>query len=516
MSYLGQIGLEVNNRLLMILRLVGMKQRKPSRRLLSHSTIFVVLMSTLFIGVFIGSYMDFRLAYLALLVCIVALVCWPWLKRSDASDALEPRRFFPLVFGFYSLPALLAIYINETALDIGFDPVYMSIFGVLLDTVTFAAALLCLMGLVGFYIGYSLPFGTNLALKLKIPARSINPVKLAFFSVFVLVVVSIMAIQHSNYYGGVGSYIISGYARLRSIAGIPTFLSASVSMMAAALILIYFSARLLKNRIALLLALILVSSYAAVLIAAGNRRVLFILAFTLVAFEYYRRPRRPSPLIAILILLLVSGGLSVIGLLRSNSIDAYPQAAKELLPRFLSIALTSPFTSGEGQTPFLAYTTMLRAVPERIPYRFGSSYMQWIPTLVPRALWPNKPIGLTQQYMSMFHPYSSQGFAYFFLAESVLNFGFMGPVAIMLAIGIGLRTLYEVLSLNASKSTVILFYALFIAYIPSLVRSDSTIFAELLREYVFPILIALFLSSERLLPEPSRKRDRTKREMANS
>lgn len=82
---------------------------------------------------------------------------------------------------------------------------------------------------------------------------------------------------------------------------------------------------------------------------------------------------------------------------------------------------------------------MIRSVPNEEPFRWGSTYVTEFAVLVPRVLWPNRPLSLSEWYAARFYPEVwSEGGAFSFspVAEAYLNFGFAGVICVFGFMGI--------------------------------------------------------------------------------
>ncbi|HEU4880560.1 MAG TPA: O-antigen polymerase, partial [Gemmatimonadaceae bacterium] len=81
---------------------------------------------------------------------------------------------------------------------------------------------------------------------------------------------------------------------------------------------------------------------------------------------------------------------------------------------------------------------MMQSVPNEEPYRWGSTYVTEFAVLVPRVLWPDRPLSLSEWYAARFYPEVwSEGGAFSFspVAEAYLNFGLAGVICVFGLIG---------------------------------------------------------------------------------
>jgi hypothetical protein len=68
---------------------------------------------------------------------------------------------------------------------------------------------------------------------------------------------------------------------------------------------------------------------------------------------------------------------------------------------------------------------------DKIEFQFGATYVTGLTAVVPRVIWPDRPVDLSERFIrdrmqSSWRP--GMGLAYSLLAEAYLNFGWLGPV----------------------------------------------------------------------------------------
>lgn len=120
---------------------------------------------------------------------------------------------------------------------------------------------------------------------------------------------------------------------------------------------------------------------------------------------------------------------------------------------------------------------VIEVTPNKVPYQHGSLYSYIAVTFVPRFLWPNKPsvndanhwyqveYGLTPRKQL-----SSVSISVGTAAESYINFGWFGPVLIMIPLGVFLGS-FERIFLQADSG--LLFSSLGAVLIPQLLGIES-------------------------------------------
>jgi hypothetical protein len=122
-------------------------------------------------------------------------------------------------------------------------------------------------------------------------------------------------------------------------------------------------------------------------------------------------------------------------------------------------------------------THVIEFTPSKVPYQYGSLYSYIAVTFIPRYFWPDKPsvndanrwyqvrYGLTYT-----ENLSTVSIAVGTVAESFINFGWMGPVLVILPLGIFLGT-FERIFLHADSG--VLFSCLGAVLIPQLLAIES-------------------------------------------
>ena len=120
---------------------------------------------------------------------------------------------------------------------------------------------------------------------------------------------------------------------------------------------------------------------------------------------------------------------------------------------------------------------VIEFTPSRVPFQYGSLYSYMGVTFIPRYFWPNKPsvndanrwyqvqYGLTDQ-----QNLSTVSIAVGTVAESYINFGWLGPVLVIFPLGIFLGT-FERIFLHADSGVV--FSCLGAVLIPQLLAIES-------------------------------------------
>lgn len=156
-----------------------------------------------------------------------------------------------------------------------------------------------------------------------------------------------------------------------------------------------------------------------------------------------------------------------------------------------------------GSRHFLDLTKtahVLAAVPGEMDYQYGRTLLTWLVAPVPRAVWPDKPAVNVGQELgpALFETNARTGVPPGMVGELYLNFGLLGVLVGLLAVGLLLRSLYATLEPHLATPGVALVYALLVTRLAfgMLANSASGDITRLLKELV-PVLPALLLIGRR-------------------
>lgn len=141
---------------------------------------------------------------------------------------------------------------------------------------------------------------------------------------------------------------------------------------------------------------------------------------------------------------------------------------------------------------------VIEFTPSRVPYQYGSLYSYMWVTFIPRYFWPDKPSvnDANRWYQVRYGLTDSQNLSVVSIAvgtvaESYINFGWLGPVLVILPLGIFLGT-FERIFLHADSG--VLFSCLGAVLIPQLLTIESQMaqyLAGLLQQIGLVLLVLL-------------------------
>ena len=140
---------------------------------------------------------------------------------------------------------------------------------------------------------------------------------------------------------------------------------------------------------------------------------------------------------------------------------------------------------------------MMEFTPSRVPYQYGRLYSYIGVTFIPRFLWPDKPSvnDANRWYqvsygLTLPRGLSNVSIAVGTLAESYINFGWLGPVLIMFPLGIFLGSVQRIF-LHADSG--LLFTSVGAVLVPQLLTVEAQMaeYVAGLAQQVFVVLLVL-------------------------
>jgi hypothetical protein len=102
-------------------------------------------------------------------------------------------------------------------------------------------------------------------------------------------------------------------------------------------------------------------------------------------------------------------------------------------------SLTESTEHAASRTDLIHQFALVRSLtPSEIPYQYGATYSYFLVTMIPRAIWPEKPVagGANKFYAVNYGITTEEGaerssFGVSLLAESYMNFGWLGVIFVM-------------------------------------------------------------------------------------
>jgi hypothetical protein len=375
------------------------------------------------------------------------------------SDALAPAPLFSLaMFVMFGLGSLYG-WAGLDPLPGHPDP---------LPALVMAAA-----ALTTFTIGYHLPaVARTKSLASRLPRWEPGRARLAALICVVIGVVGSVAVLSSTGYFFASEKDVSVEAF--SILGFPQeLLFVGMSMLA-----IVVCSTMTRRRAAVVLGVVALVAIAAFLPTGRRFYVFQVLAALGIPWHYYVRRISLKPILILgVIAILVLNPVGQLWRTGYRTLEAKGPTDIPAVASFVGDQLGSmtaaeyfDYTFGERfeRVNEAATVAALRAtVPSIIDYKYGQTYLPILTWLIPRLIWPDKP---TFQYFNEIGRASGlikydnydTAVVYTSLGELYLNFGDVGVLIGMLAIGMLVRWLYQALIVGARNETAVLAYAVLI------------------------------------------------------
>lgn len=401
------------------------------------------------------------LIYVLLSLIVGALTCWINSNPLLANGTVN--RYFILLSIMLLLVGLLVFNATSNGFDI-FEPInlitltYMQVF-VLAPYVWLAngqeswmgvpimhnlpiGSLFFLMGYLAFYFGYL--SGLKRPCLKNNYSRVTNEqarVRIVVLSVFIFVTAFIGATLYLRTIGvnllfalSLGRYKSEAVTDL--VASSPVyFLNMFNNTMISAFMLLYAFQKKYRWLLVPLFVLTLL-----MLMARGNRYRILILVLAPIVFNCLKSGKRPKTSTAVTMVIIAFIIVSVIGLWR-NSI----KGGAELQTINLNGLIMAYMPNIEIFFPFYR---LLDAIPSTHSFYYGLSYISFFTQLIPRVLWPAKPVTPIQEIMTICFGRvgAASGPAYPNIGEFYTEFGLPGIIIGMYLFGRFAKwskTLYE-------------------------------------------------------------------------
>lgn len=149
---------------------------------------------------------------------------------------------------------------------------------------------------------------------------------------------------------------------------------------------------------------------------------------------------------------------------------------------------------------------IIAGVPDKVRYRYGETFVNWVVAPVPRTLWPGKPtLGSGPQLGPAIFDSRRSGVPPGLVAELYMNFGILGVPVGMFLVGLLLRFVYVSFRPYLSHPSLLLFYTFIVVSLSfSLLSNDfSKIVVSILKDLV-PVYVVLLLVTRRPVVEAAR------------
>ncbi|WP_197061916.1 O-antigen polysaccharide polymerase Wzy [Sinomonas humi] len=271
---------------------------------------------------------------------------------------------------------------------------------------------------------------------------------------------------------------------------------AGLSVATGALLLIFMLDLYRNNRLGATLALMLVLLCLVPSFASGSRSVFIpTLAALVIVFRSrfprafsFRRLLIWSP--AVFIVLFIAPRVWRVGLAQGGSLS------QSLADAFLPQNYLDGFLGGYDTAMLDSFSLQVQAQNSgMIGHQYGSTYLSLLVAIVPRTLWPSKPVTVDQVLNAYLFPATNSqgiGFSFGFYSEPFLNFGPLGVAVVCIIFGFALERLF---TKATSSSDIVLRYSAIMAstYMFTLMRGSISFDSQRLLIAIIPALIAVWM-----------------------
>lgn len=159
-------------------------------------------------------------------------------------------------------------------------------------------------------------------------------------------------------------------------------------------------------------------------------------------------------------------------------------------------ALTS---SGEFRNPIATFYNNARAISDGTKgFNFGYSYIVDFLVWIPYAIFPNRPLPWSEQYMREFYPYAKAGtgHGWYILNDGYMAFGVIGAALEMFFIGMVLAKLYKYFAKHRNSPIHMVMYVILLHYVFTMVRTG---FLITVKNYILQIslfVVAIVIAND--------------------
>jgi oligosaccharide repeat unit polymerase len=464
---------------------------------MSIKNIIMMLLSLiLIIAAFLFSISEIYLAASACLILVIALVPLFFRKNIDYFSSWN-FLLYSIVIGVF----FRAIYIS---FELSKPDVISSLFlkGESID-ILFWPSILMVVGILFFMLGYLMP-------KYKLPISHLkfasekpewNPRKYRFISVSLLII-SLVAFFLFVRANGIDLLLLDGISKhrglnselseYRSYSYLRMLISLSDIVLFISYVKINQSIKVELFDVFLFLFSIMISISFYIIVSSRGGAVLLIIS--LIALNYYLNAQKFKFKVYFPLMLT---GLSLMYFLtvlrKASAIDI----EKSLSESFLS--LLDPFIFALNLIDVSKTAHIIRAIPGKLDYEFGGTYLPILYSWIPRDFWPDKPIVNIDNIIG-FQVYDasvlgSGGVPPGLFAEAFWNFSYGGVIVVAIVAGVVLRIIANTFR-KANINNMIIHVSCFMFLGISMLGSSfsSTVIGVLIK--FFPLILVLtFITS---------------------
>lgn len=351
-----------------------------------------------------------------------------------------------------------------------------------------------LLAVTFYVIGYKYKLSETVVAKFPTPSISYNTTRFKFsLLLFIIIGVSSLFIL-INISGGL-YYIFTNLWKHRELFEGKFYLFMGFLFMVIANLIIFGAYGYKYKDSVIRYILLFITSTISIILASifGSRGGAFsILVIMAIIYNYFIRKVSIAQfgIIVILLIVLSSWFLDI----RKSSYEIQRKELKEVTIEERQLDIGYSFKNlATDLIYFDSFMLLIRSVPDELPLRFGSTYLNLLTLPIPRKLWPNKPIYGEDQYI-WFHyatPYSlRRGIPFGYIGTMYINFHVVGIILGFFILGLFHNLLYRWLLKFKDSLPVVVIYSITTWWLKGF--SNGEILNWLL--WMVPILLFLIIN----------------------
>ncbi|MCX6229762.1 MAG: O-antigen ligase [Bacteroidia bacterium] len=422
---------------------------------------------------------------LALSIVIVA--------PKNASKLFNLKHFLPLLFlslvALYVLPLSFFNYSFSTPSGIISDHFYSFAGYIPL------ALVLCSMFNLVFSFSYRKLVFRKVYVEQSSESKEFS--KFEVFFIYILFSISIWLLyQLSKEIGGLPGLILSGYQVTELFINKGHY-TVGFEWIVTLSLLLWGNALTTQRRKKIIPTMLLLLTVAASFAIMGRRGALVILIGSSVyLFHQLYKPIKTYKILAIGILGFYL--LTLIGFLRGDSYENFSslvdkmQIKKGSLDNDNSVSFFYTITTGNFAVPFETFPQVIKSLGNEYNPGFGVYSLRPVTSIIPSALWLERPLPLANWYMKTFYGTTplNEGRQFFLLSAPFMDFGPSGIVIIGIIFAFFWRSILKIGTENKKDILAITFIAIIIASSLNIVSSDlAGWMIAFSKGYAFPIIL---------------------------
>jgi hypothetical protein len=172
--------------------------------------------------------------------------------------------------------------------------------------------------------------------------------------------------------------------------------------------------------------------------------------------------------------------------------------------------LTESTASVTGRTDLIHQLTHIYSLtPSTIPYQYGGTYSYFVIAVIPRVIWPEKPVaGSANNYFAVNYGITTEEgaerstFGVSLLGEGFINFGWAGVLLIMALQGIIIGLLQHIFGgVRSGAGGQAVFLAFFIFFLNGIGSSAEILFGNILQNLLCGCLLLWWARSSQRSPQ---------------